>query len=34
LLFFWRNNPNMRWHPSAWLTLVRRVILPRSGGPA
>ena len=32
LLFFWRNNPNMRWHPSAWLTLVRRVILPRSGG--
>jgi lipopolysaccharide export system permease protein len=32
LLFFWRNNPNMRWHPSAWLTLVRRIILPRSGG--
>jgi len=32
LLFFWRNNPNMRWHPSAWLTLVRRMILPRSGG--
>ena len=34
LLFFWRNNPNMRWHPSAWLTLVRRMILPRSGGTA
>jgi len=34
LLFFWRNNPNMRWHPSAWLTLVRRIILPRSGGAA
>ena len=34
LLFFWRNNPNMRWHPSAWLTLVRRVIMPRSGGAA
>jgi lipopolysaccharide export system permease protein len=34
LLFFWRNNPNMRWHPSAWLTLVRRMILPRSGGAA
>jgi lipopolysaccharide export system permease protein len=32
LLFFWRNNPNMRWHPSAWLTLVRRMVLPRSGG--
>ena len=32
LLFFWRNNPNMRWHPSAWLTLVRRMILPRAGG--
>ncbi|MCE2860115.1 MAG: LptF/LptG family permease, partial [Oxalobacteraceae bacterium] len=34
LLFFWRNNPNMRGHPSAWLTLVRRIILPRSGGAA
>jgi lipopolysaccharide export system permease protein len=34
LLFFWRNNPNMRWHPSAWLTLVRRMILLRSGGAA
>ena len=34
LLFFWRNNPNMRWHPSTWLTLVRRMILPRSGGTA
>ncbi len=34
LLFFWRNNPNMRWHPSAWLTLVRRIIMPRSGGTA
>ena len=34
LLFFWRNNPNMRWHPSAWLTLVRRLILPRAGGAA
>ena len=32
LLFFWRNNPNMRWHPSAWLTLVRRMMLPRSAG--
>ncbi len=32
VLFFWRNNPNMRWHPSAWLTLVRRMIMPRSGG--
>ena len=34
LLFFWRNNPNMRWHPSAWLTLVRRLTLPRAGGAA
>jgi lipopolysaccharide export system permease protein len=34
LLFFWRNNPNMRWHPSAWLTLVRRMILLRSRGAA
>ena len=34
LLFFWRNNPNMRWHPSVWLALVRRLIMPRSGGAA
>ena len=32
LLFFWRNNPNMRWHPSAWLTVARRLVMPRSGG--
>ena len=34
LLFFWRNNPNMRWHPSVWLALLRRMIIPRSGGAA
>jgi lipopolysaccharide export system permease protein len=34
LLFFRRNNPNMRWHPSVWLALVRRLIMPRSGGAA
>jgi len=32
LLFFWRNNPNMRWHPSVWLTVVRRIMMPRPGG--
>jgi len=32
LLFFWRNNPNMRWHPSVWLTVVRRMMMPRPGG--
>ena len=34
VLFFWRNNPNMRWHPLAWLTLARRLVFPRSGGAA
>jgi lipopolysaccharide export system permease protein len=32
LLFFWRNNTNMRWHPSALLSVMRRIVLPRSGG--
>jgi lipopolysaccharide export system permease protein len=32
LLFFWRNNTNMRWHPSVLLTVIRRAVLPRVGG--
>jgi len=31
LLFFWRNNTNLRWHPSVWLMMVRGFVLPRSG---
>ena len=31
LLFFWRNNTNLRWHPSVWLMMVRSFVLPRSG---
>ena len=32
LSFFWRNNTNMRWHPSVWLSVMRRAVLPRAGG--
>ncbi|MEO0314139.1 MAG: hypothetical protein RI928_595 [Pseudomonadota bacterium] len=32
LSFFWRNNTNMRWHPSVWLSVLRRAVLPRAGG--
>jgi lipopolysaccharide export system permease protein len=31
LLFVWRNNTNLRWHPSVWLALVRKLVLSPSG---
>jgi lipopolysaccharide export system permease protein len=31
LLFFWRNNTNLRWHPSVWLMLARNMLVPRPG---
>jgi lipopolysaccharide export system permease protein len=31
LSFFWRNNTNMRWHPSVWISVIRRAVLPRPG---
>ena len=31
LLFFWRNNSNLRWHPSVWLAMVRKLVIAPSG---
>lgn len=31
LLFFWRNNTNLRWHPSVWLALARKLLMAPSG---
>ncbi len=31
LLFFWRNNTNLRWHPSVWLALARKLVMSPSG---
>ena len=31
LLFFWRNNTNLRWHPSVWIALARRMLVAPSG---
>ena len=30
LLFFWRNNSNLRWHPSVWLAMVRKLVIAPS----
>jgi lipopolysaccharide export system permease protein len=31
LLFVWRNNTNLRWHPSVWLALARKLVVSPSG---
>ena len=31
LLFFWRNNTNLRWHPAVWVAMVRWLVKRPSG---